>query len=72
MAYKICPACGSRYFLTQRGGGNRQVFAVGDNSEMLQVADSRATEHLEVNPQCICCGACSWRGALDDLLFSDL
>lgn len=72
MAYRICPACGSRYFLIHRDGADRQVFVVGEDGELLQVSDNIEGKRLDATPPDISCGACSWHGAFGDLRFSDL
>jgi len=67
MENKVCPSCGSQYFLSARTQGKR-VFHVHNSGELLPVAeDSAQSMTLEVDPQHIYCGACSWSGRLDAL-----
>ena len=71
MDNRICPSCGSAYFMLSKT----------DKSSAFQVSESYEIEYLE--PQSmdhaqtenhaattICCAACSWKGKLENLVES--
>ncbi|MFV0435907.1 MAG: hypothetical protein ACK5PS_00735 [Desulfopila sp.] len=72
MAGKVCPFCGSRYFLSARGE-NKVVFHVDEEGHFLVASphDPMAVESA-IDPNRIFCGACSWHGAISELVLSDL
>ncbi|BHH82477.1 hypothetical protein [Desulforhopalus sp. 52FAK] len=68
MAQFICPGCGSKYFQTSKAGAKNTFIVVGRRTvEFIQQAGD-----VEIDTKSICCGACSWQGALDELVESRL
>ena len=71
MGYRICPACGSRYFRAQHHS-TRAVFHVSDTDAVIPLTGTTVDDSQPIDTEDICCGACSWRGRLKDLQLSDL
>lgn len=71
MAYRICPACGSRFFMAQAGTATQLVFEVDGAGEIQPVAEAERGGVAPAAAEQIRCGACSWRGMLDQLTVSD-
>ncbi len=72
MEAKNCPFCGSRYFFSARSE-NKIVFHVDEEGKLRLVSEHDLEEaETAINPQRIFCGSCSWKGALNELVTSDL
>lgn len=67
MEYRICPSCGSTYFISSRSG-EKIVFHVSDSRELITVPGQTFDEvYLTIDPLRFYCGACSWGGGMVDL-----
>jgi len=63
----ICPSCGSKYFLRSRTGPKNIFKVVYERTvQFVQLATGNSSD-VDIDTQNICCGACSWRGSLDEL-----
>ncbi len=66
MEYKMCPLCGSKYFVSSKSG-KRVVFHIkGDTVHLIPDQGPDALESA-IDPEKIHCAACSWSGAMSDL-----
>ena len=67
-----CPRCGSQWFVSTRSG-ERIVFQVAEERQpVLAEEHTPAAEAEPINPQHICCGACTWQGAISELVESPM
>lgn len=71
MARRVCPGCGSTYFIHFKSD-KKLILQVNSNYSLefmedvsIEVAD---TEDYEKIP--VCCAACSWKGHVEDLVES--
>lgn len=70
MAQFICPSCGSKYFLSSKTGPKNIFKVVYERTvQFVQLATGTSGD-VNIDTQNICCGACSWRGSLDELVES--
>ena len=68
MELLACPKCGSEWFVSTRSG-DRVVFQMdADLQPVLAEAPSAAA--TPINPNHICCGACTWQGPASELVES--
>lgn len=66
MNYLVCPFCGSTFFQI-RGEEGMVIFKVDKNHSIhILQGENNEAEIAEI----ICCAACSWKGAVKDLLIS--
>ncbi len=72
METKNCPFCGSRYFFSARSE-NKIVFHVDEEGQFRLVSEHDPVEaETVIDPGKIFCGSCSWKGAVNELVISDL
>ncbi len=72
MEAKNCPFCGSRYFLSARTE-NKIVFNVDEEGQIRLASEHDPAEaEAVIDPEKIFCGSCSWKGAVKELVMSDL
>ena len=72
MELLACPRCGSEWFVSSRSGA-RIVFQVDEQQQPVVAETSEpATGAEPINPQHICCGACTWQGAINELVESHM
>lgn len=69
MEWLACPKCGSEWFVSTRIG-DRIVFQVDEACRPIIADPDGATEATPIDPEHICCGACSWQGAVAELVES--
>lgn len=57
-----CPQCGSAWFVSSRTG-ERLVFQMDDRRRPILIkTDALPKEAAAIDPEHICCGACTWQG----------
>lgn len=70
MELLACPRCGSAWFLSSRSS-ERIVFQVDEEQQPVLAEDqSPVVDAAPINPGHICCGACTWQGAISALVES--
>lgn len=70
MSYYICPNCGSRFFLVVRRDPTT-AFTVGARLSIIAASEEASIEYKDILNNRFFCGACSWKGLLDQLHESD-
>lgn len=57
-----CPRCGSEWFVSSRTG-ERIVFQMDDRRHPIPTEpEALSREAAPIDPEHICCGACTWQG----------
>ena len=70
MELLACPRCGSEWFVSSRSSG-RIVFQVDEERQPVLAEDqSPVADAAPINQEHICCGACTWQGAISELVES--
>lgn len=65
-----CPQCGSKWFVSSRSG-ERIVFQIDtDRLPLTARSKQQPKDTVPLNPDRICCGACTWQGAIGRLVES--
>ena len=65
-----CPLCGSLYLVSSKSGG-AAVFQVFDRLyRLITLLQPGSNGEEAINRRDISCGACSWRGDIDQLVVS--
>lgn len=67
MDLRACPYCGSVWFVSTRRG-ERIVFQVDEEQQPVLAEAHAPSAAAPIHPQHICCGACTWQGAISALV----
>jgi hypothetical protein len=70
MELLACPKCGSEWFVSSRTG-KRIVFQMNtDRHPVIARPEQQPPGAVPIDPDHLCCGACTWKGSAGDLMES--